>query len=225
MSDTIQPGLTFLVVADTSGSMLEQPITSAQSALSEICYSLREIQRETGIPIFLGVLSFHETMRWECEPTRGPDFPIVRLAVRKKQNSRFYPVTSYRCLYDGLSDAVSSEVFAQRAEDPLYVCLITDGCPVDEDTFLPVATNTLAWGALSDAQRYVLLVGSGSPDETVQNTLPFVEYDRKRIFSGEEVPRLLTMVRMEAEKLSGEDRTRQDIFSKFGGIYQGEDFR
>ena len=217
--------LTFLVVVDASGSMLEQPITSAQSALSEISYGLKEIQQETGVSVYLGVLSFHETMRWECEPTQAPDFPAIRLSVNKKPGSQFYPVTLYQSLYRGLSDAISSKAFAGREEAPLYVCLITDGCPVDEDIFRSAAADAMSWGSLSDAQRYVLLVGDENPNEAIPNTLPFVGYDRKRVLSGEEVTRLITLVRMEAKKLSGQGGTESDIFGHFDGAYQENDFQ
>ena len=201
-----QRGLVFLAVADVSGSMLGAPLTSAQSALNEISYELAEIRRKFNVPILFGLLTFHETMRWECPPMDVLNLPSIVLSVRKEPGSPFYPVTLYQRLFQNLLREIRSDKFAPCRGLPLYACLITDGKPADEDSFPPVAARILQEDEFGRAQRYVILTGDGDPDAARKNTLLFAENDPKRIVSGEEVTKILTAMRGTARDFSGRNK-------------------
>ena len=145
-------GVTIIFIIDTSGSMHDQKISSVNAALTECMDVLRSYSSKKSNRIDVGFITFNETMNpiiWSNQMT-APSFSVT------PNRDGFYPITSFKCLYEGLYNSLAGI----RQSSEIYMILITDGKATEkrieyDEAFEKV--NTLK--QFRDAKRYAAIVG------------------------------------------------------------------
>lgn len=185
----------FLFLVDVSGSMYGQKIASVNAVLSECLAEIKQIAFMGDYDIRIGILTFADSMRWYKVNETPESIVAPNIKVEPKEDG-FYPITSFRILYKGIQQILSSgKVSDDKEGKNTFMFLFSDMKPVDDAEYEEVFTGLQKHSVFGHTTRYAVYVDENE-DIYNKETIRFVNCKAERVLRMTEIPREISQLQM-----------------------------
>ena len=193
--------ITFWFIVDVSGSMYGENIASVHASLAECINELKSPDAMAGKDIYVKVLTFGDKLEVLNPGEEIKDFVLPQFVVKKDEDG-FYPITSYKCLYEEMYHLLEED------SEKDYYLLLTDGKVIDTGEYEEALERIQNCLTYKNAEKYVALVGT--KNHMIDNDImKFVDFKGDKIIELEHLSDEISKIR----RIYSDDNQYDEIFN------------